>query len=307
MGFLLCAATAWAGPASIQGVVKDAKGQPIKGADVRVESRDGKQLFNTVKTDPQGRYISQGLPPGVYRVSLVVNGAVKAAIGNTKTKADQATQLNFDLKPVAASQASAAGKSGKHKVWVPSNTGSHIGGSWVEVDESGNAGAGHLNVKKASGEQLQREPLRESAQSLPNPLGASSKRFKEHIKPMQQASDVLYALTPVTFRYKKEIDAAGTSQFGLVAEDVEKVNPDLVVRDEEGRPYSVRYDQVNAMLLNEFLKEHRKNEEQGRDIQEQKATIALQQKQIDALTAGLQKVSAQIEVSKPAPQMVNNP
>ena len=157
MGFLLCAATAWAGPASIQGIVKDAKGQPIKGADVRVESRDGKQLFNTVKTDAKGRYISQGLKPGVYRVSLVVNGAVKASIMNTSAKADQATQLNFDLKPVAASQASAAGKSGKHKVWVPSNTGSHIGGSWVEVDDSGSAGAGALNVKRGSAESRTRQ------------------------------------------------------------------------------------------------------------------------------------------------------
>ena len=85
----------------------------------RIESRDGKQLFNTVKTDTQGRYISQGLQPGVYRVSLVVNGAVKAAIGNTKTKSDQATQLNFDLKPVAAGQASTEQKKGKHMVWVP--------------------------------------------------------------------------------------------------------------------------------------------------------------------------------------------
>src|SRR4029077_3464986 len=88
IGFLLCAANAWAGPASIQGVVKDARGKPIKGADVKIESRDGKQLFNTVKTDTQGRYISQGLQPGVYRVPLVVNGAVKASITNTKTKAD---------------------------------------------------------------------------------------------------------------------------------------------------------------------------------------------------------------------------
>jgi len=106
MGFLLCVANAWAGPASIQGVVKDAKGQPIKGADVRIESRDGKQLLGTVKTDAKGRYISQGLQPGVYRVSLVVNGAVKGSITNTKTRSDQSTVLNFDLKPVAAGQAS---------------------------------------------------------------------------------------------------------------------------------------------------------------------------------------------------------
>src|SRR3954470_16986511 len=116
IGFLFCAATAWAGPASIQGIVKDAQGKPIKGADVRVAAQNGKQLFNTVKTDAQGRYISQGLQPGVYRVSLLVNGAVKADIGNTKTKSDQATQLNFDLKPVAAGQASAEQKKGKHMV-----------------------------------------------------------------------------------------------------------------------------------------------------------------------------------------------
>ena len=87
----------------------------------------------------------------------------------------------------------------------------------------------------------------------------SSRRFKDGIKPMDKASEALFALKPVTFRYKKEIDPTSTSQFGLVAEDVEKVNPALVVRDKEGKPYSVRYDQVNAMLLNEFLKEHRKS------------------------------------------------
>jgi hypothetical protein len=159
MGFLLCAATAWAGPGSIQGVVKDAKGQPIKGADVRVESRDGKQLFNTVKTDAKGHYTSQGLKPGVYRVSLVVNGAVKASITNTSAKADQPTQLNFDLKPAGASQVSAGQKPGKHMVWVPADTGSHIGGRWVEVEDGG-SGAGALNVKKGSAEALRREQLR---------------------------------------------------------------------------------------------------------------------------------------------------
>ena len=135
----------------------------------------------------------------------------------------------------------------------------------------------------------------------------SSARFKEAVQPMDKTSEAILALKPVTFRYKKELDPEGIPQFGLVAEDVENVNPALVARDEQGKPYTVRYDAVNAMLLNEFLKEHRKNEEQGRDIQEQKATIALQQKQIEGLTAGLQKVSAQLEASKPVPQLVNNP
>jgi Chaperone of endosialidase len=129
----------------------------------------------------------------------------------------------------------------------------------------------------------------------------SSRRFKEEIKPMDRASETIHALKPVTFRYKKEIDSAGTSQFGLVAEDVEKVSPALIVRDKEGKPYSVRYDQVNAMLLNEFLKEHRKVEQQRKDFE---AAIAQQQKQIEALIEGLQKVSAQLEASKPATQTV---
>jgi len=127
----------------------------------------------------------------------------------------------------------------------------------------------------------------------------SSRRFKEGIKSMDKTSELLFALKPVTFRYKKEIDPAGTSQFGLVAEAVEKVSPDLVVRDNQGKPYSVRYDAVNAMLLNEFLKEHRK-------VQELEANTARQQKQIEALTAGLQKVSAQIEASWSAPQVAHS-
>jgi hypothetical protein len=127
---------------------------------------------------------------------------------------------------------------------------------------------------------------------------------------MDKASEAILALQPVTFHYKKEIDPTRTLQFGLVAEDVEKVNPALVMRDKEGKPYSVRYDQVNAMLLNEFLKEHRK-------VQALEASAAQQQKQIEALTAGLQKVSAQLataspsrgglEARKPAPQVVKNP
>ena len=167
VGFFVCVASAWAGPGSIQGIVKDAKGQPIKGADVRVESRDGKQLFNTVRTDAKGRYISQGLKPGVYRVSLVVNGGVKASIMNTSTKADHATQLNFDLKPVAAAQANTAAKSGKHMVWMPPSTGSHTGGRWVEVDDNSGTAADALNVKRGSAEALRQQQLSQPARGLP--------------------------------------------------------------------------------------------------------------------------------------------
>jgi hypothetical protein len=167
MGLFLCVASVWAGPASIQGVVKDAKGQPIKGADVRVESRDGKQLFNMVKTDGKGGYISQGLKPGVYRVSLVVNGAVKASIMNTSANADQATQLNFDLKPATSGQAATGQKKGKHMVWMPPNTGTHTGGRWVEVDDGGAAAADALNVKRGSAEALRQQQLQHPPGSVP--------------------------------------------------------------------------------------------------------------------------------------------
>jgi serine/threonine protein kinase len=124
------------GSAPIQGFVKDAKGEPIKGADVRIESRDGKQVLTTAKTDSKGRYISQRLQSGVYRVTLLVNGAVKASIMSTQTKANQPTQLNFDFKPT--SQAGNTTKGRKHMVWVPGRTGSHLGGTWVEAEDKGN-------------------------------------------------------------------------------------------------------------------------------------------------------------------------
>jgi len=135
----------------------------------------------------------------------------------------------------------------------------------------------------------------------------SSARFKDNIERMGKASESILALKPVTFRYKKEIDAKRIPQFGLVAEDVAKVNPELVITDRDGKPYTVRYDAVNAMLLNEFLKEHRKVQElEANDVQQQR-NFAAQQKQIDALSAALQKVSAQLEASRPAPKVVNNP
>jgi hypothetical protein len=139
-----------------------------------------------------------------------------------------------------------------------------------------------------------------------NRLGTttSSKRFKEDIKPMDKISEVLLALKPVTFHYKKEIDPTGTSQCGLVAEDVEKVNPDLVVRDKEGKPYSVRYDQVNAMLLNEFLKEHRNVQQQGATIAELKREIANLTASMKEQAKQLGKVSGQVGAIASPPQLV---
>ena len=166
MGLLLCAANAWAGPASIQGTVTDAKGQPIKGSDVRIESVDGKQLFKTVKTDARGRDISQGLQLRVYRVTLLVNGVVKACITNIKTKQDQATELNLDLKRVAAVQATTVQKKGKNIVWVPARTGSHLGGNWVEVDEYGTA-ASDSNIHTGTGDDLRRQQLTQQPGRLP--------------------------------------------------------------------------------------------------------------------------------------------
>jgi hypothetical protein len=138
---------------------------------------------------------------------------------------------------------------------------------------------------------------------------SSSRRFKKEIRPMDQTSEATLALKPVTFHYKS--DKANTPQFGLIAEEVAQVNPDLVVRDENGEIYTVRYDAVNAMLLNEFLKEHRKVQEQGATITQQRkdfeTAIAQQQKQIETLTAQLgeqaaqiQKVSAQLATASPS-------
>ena len=139
-------------------------------------------------------------------------------------------------------------------------------------------------------------------------VAASSARFKEAIKPMDKTSEAILALNPVTFRYKKELDPEGIPQFGLVAEQVEKVNPALVARDEQGKPYTVRYEAVNAMLLNEFLKEHKKVEQQEATITQLRkdmATVVAHAKQQDAQ---IQKVSARIEMSKPTPRMaVRNP
>jgi predicted ribosome quality control (RQC) complex YloA/Tae2 family protein len=143
----------------------------------------------------------------------------------------------------------------------------------------------------------------------------SSKRFKEEINPMDKASEALLALRPVTFRYKNY--KGSPPQFGLIAEEVAEINPDLVLRDKKGEIYTVRYDAVNAMLLNEFLKEHKTVQELKSTVTKQETIIAQQQesfqsklaeqeKKIEALTTGLQRVSAQLEMNKPAPKTVLN-
>ena len=186
-----------------------------------------------------------------------------------------------------------------------------LGGSNIDIGNKGVAGeAGTIRIGTA-GTQTNAYVAGISGVTVAGGVGVivdasghlgtitSSVRFKEEIQPMEKTSEAILALNPVTFRYKHDVDPHRIQQFGLVAEEVEKVNPDLVARDEQGKAYTVRYEAVNAMLLNEFLKAHRK-------MEEQEAIIARQQKQIDMLTAGLQKLSAQLELSKSAPQTVLN-
>ena len=136
--------------------------------------------------------------------------------------------------------------------------------------------------------------------------GVSSRRYKQDIQPMDRTSEALYGLKPVTFHYKKEIDPSQSLDFGLIAEEVAQANPELAVRDREGKISNYRRDAINAMLLNEFLKQHKAFVEEQHKVRDQGATIARLEEQVAALTAGLQKVSAQLELNKAAPQTVLN-
>jgi hypothetical protein len=201
-------------------------------------------------------------------------GSSNIAMGNGAGSNLTTGDLNIDIGALGIAGESATirigGNADQTRTFIAGITGVAVTGAPVVIDANGQLG-----------------------------VAPSSERFKDEIKPMNKASEAILALKPVTFRYKKEIDAEHTLRFGLVAEEVAKMNPDLVARDKNGEIYTVRYEAVNAMLLNEFLKEHRKNEEQ-------EATIARQQKQIDALTAGLQRVSAQLEASRSAPQVADS-
>jgi hypothetical protein len=146
-------------------------------------------------------------------------------------------------------------------------------------------------------------------------VATSSARFKDDIRPMKDASDVLLSLQPVTFRYKKELDSLGTPQFGLVAEQVAKVDPDLVARDDSGKPYTVRYEAVNAMLLNEFLKEHRKVEHLEATVSELRAeaareaslegTVGELKAVLKQQAAQIQRVGARNQAERPTPELVS--
>ena len=144
---------------TLQGIVKDPKGHPIKGADIRIETTNSGKLLKTVKTDANGHYVSDGFPAGTYRVTLVLNGAVKASINNAKVTLGEPTQLNLDLRSTSASQTSAHAEKGRHWVWQPADSGSRLPGRWVEVDDNGGwaAAAGASSVIRVSPEELERQ------------------------------------------------------------------------------------------------------------------------------------------------------
>jgi Chaperone of endosialidase len=169
-----------------------------------------------------------------------------------------------------------------------------IGASGADVDSSCFIGNIYPNVQPVVGTDPDHVTISSSGRL--GRANISSRRYKHDIQPMEEASEVIFALKPVSFRYNKQYDATQTLAFGLIAEDVAEIAPDLVGRNPRGEPESVRYEQLNAMLLNEFLKAHGK-------IEEQEAAITRLQKQIEALTACLQKVSSVLELPK-APQVV---
>jgi 5-hydroxyisourate hydrolase-like protein (transthyretin family) len=155
VGIMLFVASASATNSVLQGIVKDAKGQPIQGADIRIEATNNGRLLTTVKTNVNGRYSLEGLAAGNYRVTLVVNGAVKASINNATLEPDESTKLNFELKQT---RASVTVTKGKHRVWIPPFTGSRLPGHWVELDDSGSwaAAAPANHVVRVNAEELER-------------------------------------------------------------------------------------------------------------------------------------------------------
>jgi hypothetical protein len=228
-----------------------------------------------------------------------------AAIGTTSLFNNGTGEFNVAV----GSQALYNNVSGDSNTAVGDSAGFNITGSGnVCIGAGVNGVAGENNITRIRNVYDSVATERAVYVTSDNRIGTltSSRRYKDEIKPMEDASKTIHSLKPVRFRYKKEVDPTRSLCFGLIAEEVAKIDPHLVTSDREGKPQSVRYEAVNAMLLNEFLKEHRKVERQESRIEEQEAKIACQQKQIDALTAGLQKVTAQLETSEDASQTVLN-
>jgi endosialidase-like protein len=225
--------------------------------------RDSSQTFDVprklITTDPA---VAQGSAQAVTAQQAAIAQfnakAQQEAVANEKARAEQSARAARDLQQLFQRQA--------------------------QIDQA----QGHQGV--VEGGQPPPRPVGDSMSRIGGGggVGASSARFKDEITPMGNASDVILALKPVTFRYKQQFDPLRMPQFGLVAEEVEKVNPHLVTREADGKLYGVRYDAVNAMLLNEFLKEHRKVEEQG-------ATITQLKKEIEAVVARLNEQDAEIQ------------
>jgi hypothetical protein len=250
-----------------------------------------------------GNNALSNLTTGQYNTANGVNALLANTTGNSNTaNGSQALRNN----------------TGSNNIGLGYNAGSNLttGGGNVCIGQGVLGIAGESNTTRIKNVYASVASDRAVYVNSDNKIGTlvSSRRFKDEIKLMDKASETILALKPVTFRYKKEIEPNGAIMFGLIAEEVEQVDPDLVTRDAKGEAETVRYEAVNAMLLNEFLKEHKKVEEQQASIAQLKSTVAQQQKGMEVLTAQLeqqaaqiQKVSAQLEASKPAPQVVNNP
>ena len=294
---------------------------------------------------------TQNTANGVAALSLNTTGSSNTATGdnallsNTTASGNTATGAGALQFNTTGTSNTADGfntlshnTTGKSNIAVGVNAGDNLttGNNNIDIGNAGSAGeANHIRIGTIGTQTaafiagIHGVPVAQGIGVIVDSNGhlgtvSSSERFTDKIKPMNKASEAILALKPVTFRYKHELDPDGIRQFGLVAEQVEKVNPDLVVRDADGKINTVRYEAVNAMLVNEFLKAHHKIEEQQATITQvksilakQEATIAKQQrdfqaaaaqqqKEIEALTAGLQKMSAQVEMSRPAPQMALN-
>jgi hypothetical protein len=264
-------------------------------------------ITQAVTPPPVGGYPGQNTATGDYALFNLTTGTRNTAIGfwalNTNTTGGKNTAIGFQAlvdnttgkNNIALGYAAGIFTAGDNNIHI-GNVGAEesdtirigtVAGRGIRDFQSNTYIAGISGVTIAAGLPVMID--------VNGHLGSttSSERFKDEVKPMDKASEAILALEPVTFHYKKELDPDGISQFGLVAEQVEKVRPDLVARDKEERPYSVRYEAVNAMLLNEFLKEHK-------TVQEQGETIARLQKQIEALTVGLQKVSGQLTAASPS-------